>query len=640
MLARRLSPVMLLAQALLIGIIIGWVANLPTRLSISLYTEQFLAASLGLALLLTFLHFPGWKRREGEIPLVDIAAGLAGFAACFYIALRYPVLVNELVYRPWDGVLVGATIVLLILEATRRTAGLALVIVIGVLCLYAYFGNLLPGVFGTRPVQLSRLAVYLGIDTNAVFGTSLQVALITVAPFVLMGQILTRAGGGDFFTDISTALMGRFRGGSAKIAVFGSALFGMISGSAVANVAGVGMITIPLMKRAGFPPQVAASIEAVGSTGGQLMPPVMGAAAFLIAEYLQISYASVVWAALLPAVLYYAALFVQVDLEAAKRGISGTRQEDLPKAWLVLREGWQFPLPFMLLIGGLLWLNMAAEYAALLATVVLLVFALTVGYRGKRLTIADALSAIVATGATILDLIIITAAAGLVIGVLNMTGLAFGLTDQLLALSGNNVFLLLLISAFVAIILGMGMPTVGVYVIMATLAAPALIKFGLEPMQAHLFLMYFGMMSMVTPPVALAAFAAANIAQTDPWKTGWTAMRVGWSAYIIPFLFALSPSLLMQGPVHIIILSAVTAILGVTMGSVAVVGFLFSPVATPMRFVYMLVGLALLIPADAFAGAFTMNVVAIAVAVGLIGLDWMRNRGRGAGAAATPVQEG
>lgn len=626
MLARRLSAPVLVAQALLIGIIIAWVANLPTRLSISLYTEQFLAASLGLALFLTFVHFPGWKRRDGELPLVDLAMALAGLLACAYVAIRYPVLVNELVYRPWDGVLVGATIVVLILEATRRTAGLALVIVIGVLCLYAYFGNLLPGVFGTRPVQLSRLAVYLGVDTNAIFGTSLQVALITVAPFVLMGQILTRAGGGDFFTDISTALMGRYRGGSAKIAVFGSALFGMISGSAVANVAGVGMITIPLMKRSGFPPQVAASIEAVGSTGGQLMPPVMGAAAFLIAEYLQVSYASVVWAAILPAFLYYMALFIQVDLEAAKRGIAGTRREDLPRAWIVLREGWQFPIPFLLLIGGLLWLNMAAEYAALLATIVLLAFAMTVGYRGKRLSLSDALSAIVATGASIIDLIIITAAAGLVIGVLNMTGLAFGLTDQLLALSGNSVIGLLLISAFVAIILGMGMPTVGVYVIMATLAAPALIRFGLEPMQAHLFLMYFGMMSMVTPPVALAAFAAANIAQTDPWKTGWTAVRIGWSAYLIPFLFALSPALLLKGSPDVVILSAVTAILGVMMGSVAMVGFLFAPIGAPMRVFYMLVGLALLVPADAFAGAYALNIAAIAVACGLIWFDWSRGR--------------
>jgi len=394
----------------------------------------------------------------------------------------------------------------------------------------------------------------------------------------------------------------------------------------VANVASVGMITIPLMKRNGFPPQIAASIEAVGSTGGQLMPPVMGAAAFLIAEYLQVSYASVVWAAILPAFLYYAALFIQVDLEAAKLGIAGTPRSELPKALIVLREGWQFPIPFIILIGGLLWLNMAAEYAALFATVALLIFAMTVGYKGKKLTLSDALAAIVSTGISIIDLIVITAAAGLVIGVLNLTGLAFGLTDQLLAMSGGNVFGLLTISAVVAIILGMGMPTVGVYVIMATLAAPALIKFGLEPMQAHLFLMYFGMMSMVTPPVALAAFAAANIAQTDPWKTGWTAVRVGWSAYLIPFLFALSPALLLKGSADVVILSAVTALLGVMMGSVAVVGFLFAPIGGVMRIVYMAVGLALLIPADAFEGAVPLNLAAILAAVALIAFDWRRGR--------------
>jgi TRAP transporter 4TM/12TM fusion protein len=395
------------------------------------------------------------------------------------------------------------------------------------------------------------------------------------------------------------------------------------------------MISIPLMKRTGFPPQIAASIEAVGSTGGQLMPPVMGAAAFLIAEYLQVSYASVVWAAILPAFLYYAALFIQVDLEAAKLGIAGTPRADVPRPWIVLREGWQFPMPFVILIGGLLWLNMAAEYAALFATVALLAFAMTVGYRGRRLKPSEALAAIVSTGASILDLIIITAAAGLVIGVLNLTGLAFGLTDQLLALSGHNVFGLLLISALVAIILGMGMPTVGVYVIMATLAAPALVKFGLEPMQAHLFLMYFGMMSMVTPPVALAAFAAANIARTDPWKTGWTAVRVGWSAYIIPFLFALSPSLLLEGSPVVVILSAVTALLGVMLGSVAVVGFLFAPIGAALRLVYMLVGLALLIPADAFDGAIELNLAAIVAAAALIAIDW--RRGRAAQARPAPA---
>ncbi|HEX6980859.1 MAG TPA: TRAP transporter fused permease subunit [Alphaproteobacteria bacterium] len=606
-----LRPIVLGAQGLLIACVIGWVLRVPGWFGIGLYTEQLLAAVLALTLMLVFLTVPGTARPEGRVPWFDVLAAMAGFLSCGYISIRYPELVNEIVYRPVDGVIVATVIVLLVLEATRRTAGTALVVVILVLCTYAMLGYLMPGDFATRPVQLSRLMVYLGIDTNALLGQALQVALIVVVPFVLMGQILSRAGGGEFFTGLSMAMMGRYRGGSAKIAVVGSALFGMVSGSAVANVAGVGMITIPLMKRSGFPPQIAASVEAVGSTGGQLMPPVMGAAAFLIAEFLQVPYAEVMVAATLPAVLYYAALFIQVDLEAAKRGISGAPVTQLPTAMQVLKEGWHFPIPFAVLVLGLLVWNLQAEYAALVASAVLLLFAMVFGYKGSRLSPRQAFSAIVSTGGAVLDIIVITAAAGLVIGVINLTGLAFGLTMQLLAVSGENLLILLVATALVAIILGMGMPTVGVYVIMATLAAPALIQFGLTPMQAHLFVMYFGMMSMVTPPVALAAFAAANIAQTDPWKTGWTAVRVGWCAYLVPFLFALSPALILDGDPLSVALSTVTALLGVFMGAVAVVGHLTIAISPLVRLIYGALALMLLIPTDAFDGALLANVVAL-----------------------------
>jgi TRAP transporter 4TM/12TM fusion protein len=624
--AKGIMPVARAAEALLVAMIVAWVAKLPEALSLPLYTEQFMAAALGLCLLLAFLLVPGAKRAEGMVPWVDIALGVVGLATCWYIALRYPTLVTSIVYRPWDGVAVGAIVVLLVGEATRRTAGLTLLAVILALCAYAYFGYLLSGAFATRQVDLSRLAVYLGIDTNAILGAPLKIALIVVTPFVLMGRILSAAGGGDYFTELSTSLMGRRRGGAAKIAVFGSALFGMISGSAVANVAGVGVITIPLMKRSGFPPQIAASIEAVGSTGGQLMPPVMGAAAFLIAEYLQVPYSAVVIAATVPAFLYYAALFIQVDLEAAKRGISGVDRAGLPSPLVTLARGWIFPIPFAVLIYGLLWLGMEAEYAALIAAGILLVLAMVFGYNGKRLSPREALRAIVSTGGAIVDLLIITAAAGLVIGVLNLTGLAFGLTDQLLALAGDHVFILLLMSALVAGILGMGMPTVGVYIIMATLAAPALVKFGLLPMQAHLFVMYFGMLSMLTPPVALAAFAAANIAKTDPWKTGWTAVRVGWSAYLIPFLFALSPSLLLEGTPAVVAFSVLTAVLGILFGSVAMVGYFFAPVAAPFRAAYLALGLALLIPPDMFSGALVMNMVALVPAFAALAYEKARGR--------------
>ena len=623
-------------QATLVFLVVAWVLNVPGRLGIALYTEQFLAAVLGITLALTFLLIParGYDADGGtfvdpasrRVAWYDMIAAAAGFAACIYIAIRYPVLVTELVYRPADGIAVATVICFLVMEATRRTSGWSLIIIILALCAYALLGWMLPDEIATRPVALSRLMVYLGIDTNALLGGALQVATIVVVPFVIMGQVLTRCGGSDYFTDLSMAMMGRFRGGSAKIAVVGSAFFGMVSGSAVANVASVGTITIPLMKRAGFPGHLAAAIASVGSTGGQLMPPVMGAAAFLMAEYLQVPYVEVMVAAILPAFLYYAALFVQVDLEAAKRRIAGAPLAQIPPLGRVLREGWHFPIPFIVLVLGLLMWNMEAEYAALIATALLIGFAMLFGYKGSRLSPRAALAAIVSAGGAVIDIIIITAVAGLLIGVLNLTGLAFGLTLQLLSVSGGSLIVLLVVTAIVAIILGLGLPTVGVYVILAALAAPALIKAGISPMQAHMFVMYFGMMSMVTPPVALAAFAAANIAQSDHWKTGWTATRVGWCSYIIPFLFALSPTLLMEGQVFDIVASTITALIGVLLGTAAVVGHLRDEVPAGRRVVYLVVGVVLLVPTDMFAGAGWLNLVAFAVSAVLLAYEFGRPR--------------
>jgi TRAP transporter 4TM/12TM fusion protein len=626
--ARLFNPVIFGLQTLLILAVIVWVADLPVRLGFALFTEQFLALVLACTLALVFLHCgPGGPPADDHvIPIYDIVFALAGFLSTLYIAVHYPDLFKTMVYRPLDGIVVASIIVLLVIEATRRTAGPVLTLVVLGLCAYAMLGYLLPGEFASRRVDLTRLAVYLGIDTNALFGQSLQVAVIIVLPFILMGQILTRAGGGDYFTDLAMAAMGRYRGGAAKIAVVGSGLFGTISGSAVANVAGVGIITIPLMKRSGFPAPTAAAIEAVGSTGGQLMPPVMGAAAFLVAEYLQVPYRDVMIAAILPAVLYYLALFMQVDLEAAKRNIAGAPLDRMPAVKLVLLKGWFFPIPFAILILGLVSWNLRPEYAALLASVVLLAFVMIFGYDGKRLSVREAMATIVSTSAVVLDIIVVTAAAGLVIGVLNLTGVAFGLSMQLLTASGDNILVLLVITAMVAVVLGMGMPTVGVYVIMASLAAPALIKAGISPMQAHLFVMYFGMLSMVTPPVAFAAFAAANIAKASFWETGWASVKIGWAAYIVPFLFALSPQLILRGDPLQVIISVVTAFLGVYMGSVAVVGFLATRVPTLFRVIYAVAGLMLLAPIDLFPGAGWANFVGCLIAA--TGIAWEILRAR------------
>ncbi len=608
-------------QALLVVCVTGWVLDLQRALfGLNLYTEQLLLAVLGLSIAICFLvtrKKPRWW---------DLAAAFAGLALCLYLAWRYPELSDRLTMRPLDGILMSAALALLVLEGTRRMAGFSLVGFTLAGVVYAMLGHHLPGVFQARPVEFTRLLVYLSLDTNALLGTSLQIGVIVIVPFILLGQVLGRCGGSEFFTDLARAWMGRYRGGSAKVAVVGSALFGMISGSAVANVSAVGVVTIPLMKRSGFPAQIAAAIEAVGSTGGQLMPPVMGAAAFLMAEVLQVPYAKVMIAAIIPAFLYYLALFFAVDIEAAKRGIRGESAERLPQALAVLKAGWYFPLPFVVLVYVLVSWSWQAEHAALLATAVLIALSLAFGYKGERVPLKDIVKAIVSTGGTVVDLILICAVSGIFIGILNITGLAFGMTLQLLEITGQSLPMMLALTAVMAILLGLGLPTVGVYIIMATLIAPALVKVGVAPMAAHMFLLYFGVMSMVTPPVALSAFAAANIAGADVDKTGWTATRIGWAAYIVPFLFAVSPSLLMAGDPLTIAWAVLTAALGIWLGTIGVVGYYSAPIPIALRALFVAAGVLLLIPADAFPGAIVTDIVGLVLGSVLLGREVIRKR--------------
>ena len=633
---------MYVLRATVVICVIGWILDIPGRLQIGLFTEQVLVTVLGLSLALTFLTFPLSYGATGEEAVaaralekkvvvagwIDVVLAAAALISCFYVAIRYQALIVELVTRPWYGILVASVIVLLVFEASRRVTGTALLLIVLALCAHAMFSYLLPEAFAARPVALSRLVVYLGIDTNALLGTTLQIAVIVVVPFIIMGQVLARCGGSDFFADLAAALMGRYRGGPAKIAVVGSAFFGMISGSAVANVASVGTITIPLMKRAGFPGHFAAGVEAVGSTGGQIAPPVMGAAAFLMAEYLQVPYAEVMLAAIIPAFLFYAALFIQVDLESVKLGVMGAPRETLPRVGKVLREGWHFVIPFAVLVIGLVWLNWEPEYAALVATAILAILAMVVPHKGKRLSLREVLDAVVSAGGATVDIIAITAIAGILIGAMSITGVAFSLTQQLLTISGGSTALLLVITAFAAFILGLPLPTTGVYIILATLAAPALVQAGIPAMQAHLFVLFNGILGMVTPPVALAAFAAATIARSDQWQTGWTAMRIGWCAYFLPFMFVYTPALVMNDAPQFVILHLTLALLGIFMGTIAVVGYCFAPVSWLYRAAYAVIGLALLVQPTMFDGAWYVICAGAALAVAAIAREWMLGKAR------------
>jgi TRAP transporter 4TM/12TM fusion protein len=462
-------------------------------------------------------------------------------------------------------------------------------------------------------------------------GAILAVAVLIVVPFTLMGQVLSRTGGSDYFADLAMSAMGTFRGGAAKIAVVGSALFGMISGAAVSNVMAVGIITIPLMARSGFSPTRAAAIESVGSTGGQLMPPVMGAAAFIMAEFLQVKYATVALAAVIPSLLYYGALFMHVDLEAAKQKIGAAPVENMPRFVDILKSGWHFPIPIAFLIATLAWpefFSIPIERAAIYTTAMIAVLSWIFGYRGHRVSLAEMGRAVLDTGLAALDIVLIGAAAGLVVGVLSVSGISFGLTLQLIALSGDSLFLLLVLTAGISIILGMGMPTVSVYVLTATLLAPSLVKLGITPMAAHMFVMYFGMLSMITPPVAIAAYAAANIARVPGWNAGWSAVMVGWSTFFIPFLFVLEPSLLMEGPLSLSLWNLARNLLGIFAGTAAVVGYAFRPLAPGRRALFGAAALAILIPPNAFPGAGALDWVGLAGAVILSAYDFARRRSR------------
>jgi len=622
-------------QSLLVAAVVIWVLDIPRRVfGIGFYTEQFLTICLGLTLALAYIADTSRPRN-----VLDWAAVIASLALCGYVALRYEHLTLDAAFLPLDTLLVSILLIALIMEASRRTNGWGFVSMIAGIAVYVYISPHLPGDFQTRYVSPARMITYLGLDLNGAIGNILQVAVLVVIPFTILGQVLARTGGADFFADISMAAMGHFRGGAAKIAVVGSALFGMISGSAVSNVLAVGIVTIPTMVKSGFTPHRSAAIESVGSTGGQLMPPVMGASAFIMAEFLQVPYGSVCIAAAIPAVLYYLCLFFHVDLEAAKHKIGAAKIAEAPAVSEVLKSGWHFLVPIAFLVFALMYpelSNLTPEKAAIYSTAILIVLAMIFGYRGKRLGVLDMLKAIMETGRVSLDIILIGAAAGIMVGIMSISGLAFSMTIQLLTLAAGNVFLLLLLIAVLAFILGIGLPTVSVYILTATLLAPALVKLGVTPMAAHMFVMYNGILSMITPPVAFAAYAAANIARTDGWTTGWIACVVGWSTFILPFLFVLTPSLLMDGSWTEIVLNFSRVTFGIWLGTIAAVGFSFARLNPIGRAIYAVISLAVVLPPETFSGAIWINVAGVTAAIIVLAIDWTRGKKGAAEVPATP----
>ena len=789
------DPVLRYARPVLAALLtlgsLAWSADLYRDVGLVLFTEQFLAGMLGIALALVFMHYPARRRTERtRVPVYDLIAAVLGLGAGAYVAVVFPELSERLDADPLDGLIVSAIFVTLCIEGLRRSVGYSLTAIVVVCIAYSLVGHLVPGALETRRIEIRSFVTYLALDTSALLGLAMVVGTTVVITFVFFGQLLMRSGGSQFFSDISLVLMGRYRGGSAKISIIASSLFGSVSGVAVSNIVATGVVTIPMMKRSGFSPRFAAAVEAVASTGGQLMPPVMGAVAFLMADFLERPYQDIVIAALVPSLLYYVGLFIQADLEAAKAGIRRVPADLIPRTAAVLATGWVFIIPFAALIWALFTLNWEPETAAMLASgaVLLLAFYLiSVGHlqsrtggsfpetrtvlplaaaiaapmlvlvwllfavgvlsslmatvlsgaavitgffaaglatmtaaAGRAATPARALAAfpgylvrtlaagalpfaapllaaawaawgadivptsfvlfltlaalalavmagsrrsrktsgadaspeddatlpaaipglldllrqsLIRTGLSSLDIIMIVAGAGFIIGTLHITGLGFALTVMLVDFGGGSLFLLLVIAAVLCIILGMGMPTAGVYILLAVLIAPSLARVGIDPLAAHMFILYLGMMSLITPPVAVAAFFAASIAGAPAMKTGWTSVRFGWTAFVVPFLFVFSPSLLLQGEPLDLAIDVATAVGGVWLLSAAMIGYLAGRIPGAVRLLMACAGVALLLPRGIDGPIVWINAAGLALAVLVLAVELLRHR-RAAGASS------
>ncbi|MEW6669433.1 MAG: TRAP transporter fused permease subunit [Thermodesulfobacteriota bacterium] len=610
----RLLTKVLLTALPIVGVF--FIMDTPTYLGWEVLREQYYGIVLAIVLSSVFLLTPANRgSARGRVPWYDVFLALMGFAVGLYVAVLYPQILWRLGVVTPDRVILSTIAIVLILEAARRLTGWVLPILGLLFILYGRFAWLAPGVLEGPGIPWDRLANSLYLDPNAVLGTPMEVASVIVIAYILFGNLLSGVGGGEFITNLAVAGFGRFRGGPAKIAVASSSLFGTISGSAVANVMVDGWITIPLMKKTGYRPHVAGAIEAVASTGGQIMPPVMGAAAFLIPEYTGIPYAKVAIGALFPALLYYICMFIQIDLEAGKTGLKGLTRDQLPPLKGVLGESYLFILPLAALVYALFILFLSPGKAALFAVASILILSLF--RRQTRFRFFWILDELEKTGKGLLELTVVVAVAGIIIGIITFSGLGFILPVLLGRLAEGSVILLLVVMAVANIILGMGMPTIAVYVLLAVIMAPSLIQLGIDVLAAHLFILYYGILSMITPPVCFAAFAGAAIAGASSMRTGYACMRLGILAYIVPFLFIFSPSLLLMGSLTGIVLSAATAIAGCFLLGCALVGYLFRDLGALVRVLMGLAGIGLLIPIQ--SQYFTATVL-INIAGGILAL--------------------
>lgn len=562
-----------------------------------LSTRDIRIFHLLMMLALLFLTKPNLKRIENTLPdrLISLALVAISTASCIYLMTRWKdIAMSGGDTGPMDA-WVGLIVIALVLEAARRGVGLVLALICFAFFTYPFYSELLPGVLNSRGYSVTRISEALTTTSQGIFGIPLGVSATYIILFSIYGAFLSAFGAGDFFFKLASRLTKGMRAAGAKTAVIFSTLLGMISGSAAGNVAVTGTLTIPMMKKEGYAPHQAGAIEAVVSTGGQLMPPVMGAAAFIMAEIVGIPYSNVMEVALIPALLFFTSLFFVVHLQAGKSQIKPFIQpeDDNESIWMILLKGGQFIIPFLTLIA--MMLNGYSPFKASFISIVVLLAAHIIWTRRLSFDILKKSAQAITEGSkAVIPIAIACAAAGIIAGTLGITGLGSKISGLIIGASGGITFFALLFTMLTAIILGMGLPTTAAYLILATVVAPALSKMGVPLLTAHMFVFFYGCVSTITPPVALASYVAAGIAKADINKVGWTAFAYGITCYILPFMFFYGPGLLMSGTVIEITSTVITGIFGVMCIAAAVVGFLRADLLLWQRAVIGLAGGALL----------------------------------------------
>ncbi|KLI27273.1 C4-dicarboxylate ABC transporter [Brachyspira hyodysenteriae] len=579
------------------------------------------ATHLAFVILLAYLLFPMKKDMpKDKLPWYDVIFAIIGAGSWSYITINFETIVRRAGIYTTTDIIIGIIGILLVFEACRRIVGLPILVISIIFIIYALFGAYAPGFLNHRGYSLQRLVSHLFYNTEGIMGTPIGASATFIFLFIFFGALLDKTGIGQFFIDICNAIAGGFDGGPAKVAVLTSAMFGTVSGSSVSNTVGTGSFTIPMMKSLGYRPEFAGAVEASASTGGQLMPPIMGAASFLMAESLGIPYMEVAKAAIIPAILYFTGIFIMVHLEAKKTGLKGLSRDSLPKIGELLMKKGYLVIPLATIIYFFV-LGKTAIYAGLMGIIAAGLVAIVnsivdiIMKRKVSFGFNDLIDVFVNAARNIISVAVACAMAGVIIGVITLTGLGLKIGAGLISISGGIPLLLLFLTMISSIILGMGVPTTANYLITSTIAASAIIGLGYEPLAAHMFVFYFGIIADVTPPVALAAMAGAAIAKSDPLKTGIEATKLSIGAFIIPYMFIFNPDILMiNTTIADVIPILITSLIGMFGVSAGLEGYVFRKCKPYERILFIVAGLLSIYP-EFYSDIIGIAIIAILVVV-------------------------